>query len=483
MNDLQQERDVLHLIKGGFCPCLLLYVLKGRRRQNRRRQKTLMLGGTPNTKVCIMTTQDTDKKLVLFLHISLVVVYCAHTLLASSMDICSLCHANATCTKEMNKYVCKCNYGLFGNGMTSCRDKNECQIGTHHICGNHTVCHNTHGSFFCVCLKGYRPSNDKDNFIPNDGTFCTDIDECTVPSICGNNSLCKNTPGGYECYCNEGFKEQNSRDDIPFPKNNHISSCMDIDECSVSNICGDKSQCVNIPGSFECYCEKGYVLKNGKEPFSANDSSYTCTDVDECAVSDVCGYYGRCKNILGSYECYCKEGYKLQNGTDPWREDHSKALCTAVDCGSPPVLPSSIMDSPYNSTFGSMVTYRCAHGFTVGSGQNTSFCTAEGRWSEVSLVCKVVDCGSPPVLPNSIMDSPYNSTFGSMVTYRCAHGFTADSDQNTSFCTAEGRWAGASLVCKGRVMVIQLIRFSVQQIEVTYDLCVSAAICSNKAQA
>ncbi|KAI1239781.1 hypothetical protein IHE44_0011213 [Lamprotornis superbus] len=59
-------------------------------------------------------------------------------------------------------------------------DKDECQIGASKICGNHTLCHNTHGSFYCVCLDGYRASNNNKTFIPNDGTNCTGVD-CGVP--------------------------------------------------------------------------------------------------------------------------------------------------------------------------------------------------------------------------------------------------------------------------------------------------------------
>lgn len=51
-------------------------------------------------------------------------------------------------------------------------DKDECQIGANFICGDHTVCHNTHGSFYCTCLKGYAPTNNMAVFIPNDGTYC-----------------------------------------------------------------------------------------------------------------------------------------------------------------------------------------------------------------------------------------------------------------------------------------------------------------------
>lgn len=52
-------------------------------------------------------------------------------------------------------------------------DKNECQFGATVVCGNHTSCHNTLGGFYCICLEGYRATNNNKTFIPNDGTFCT----------------------------------------------------------------------------------------------------------------------------------------------------------------------------------------------------------------------------------------------------------------------------------------------------------------------
>lgn len=52
-------------------------------------------------------------------------------------------------------------------------DKNECQFGATLVCGNHTSCHNTLGGFYCICLEGYRATNNNKTFIPNDGTFCT----------------------------------------------------------------------------------------------------------------------------------------------------------------------------------------------------------------------------------------------------------------------------------------------------------------------
>lgn len=56
-------------------------------------------------------------------------------------------------------------------------DKNECQFGATVVCGSHTSCHNTLGGFYCVCLEGYRATNNNKTFIPNDGTFCTGTQE------------------------------------------------------------------------------------------------------------------------------------------------------------------------------------------------------------------------------------------------------------------------------------------------------------------
>lgn len=56
-------------------------------------------------------------------------------------------------------------------------DKDECQLGAK-ICGQHTTCHNTYGSYYCTCSAGYSPSNNMAIFIPNDGTSCAGQSVC-----------------------------------------------------------------------------------------------------------------------------------------------------------------------------------------------------------------------------------------------------------------------------------------------------------------
>uniref|UniRef100_A0A6Q2X9P6 Adhesion G protein-coupled receptor L4 n=1 Tax=Esox lucius TaxID=8010 RepID=A0A6Q2X9P6_ESOLU len=80
---------------------------------------------------------------------------------------------------------------------------NECQNVTY-ICGNNSKCTNTEGSYYCTCGPGYI-STGLNNFRPNDGTECTDVDECKNAHICGPFSHCHNTKGSFFCNCQRDY--------------------------------------------------------------------------------------------------------------------------------------------------------------------------------------------------------------------------------------------------------------------------------------
>lgn len=50
-------------------------------------------------------------------------------------------------------------------------DDNECGNLTQ-PCGENANCTNTEGSYYCMCVSGFRSSSNKDRFITNDGTIC-----------------------------------------------------------------------------------------------------------------------------------------------------------------------------------------------------------------------------------------------------------------------------------------------------------------------
>uniref|UniRef100_A0A667YKV0 Thrombomodulin n=1 Tax=Myripristis murdjan TaxID=586833 RepID=A0A667YKV0_9TELE len=56
-------------------------------------------------------------------------------------------------------------------------------------------------------------------------------------------------------------------------------------------------------GEPQCYCPNGYIQDR-------RNATYICTDIDECENERPCEH--TCLNTLGSYECFCDEGYELQ---------------------------------------------------------------------------------------------------------------------------------------------------------------------------
>ncbi|KAM6363257.1 sushi domain-containing protein 1 isoform 3-T5 [Pluvialis apricaria] len=321
----------------------------------------------------------------------------------SVSDVCATCHIHATCHQIEGKSVCICNYGFVGNGRTHCQDKDECQIGASKICGNHTLCHNTHGSFYCVCLDGYRASNNNKTFIPNDGTNCTDIDECEESGLCGRNARCVNTEGSYGCYCNDGYKLENG--ERSFHPNGNIVSCKEIGcgsppEMMHGYIVGNYSL---LPGSAVHYeCEEGFYSNEGK--FS-----------------------------------YC-------TANETW--EPATLSCKGVDCGVPPSVLNAHPASVSGTTYGGEVTYNCDHGYFIASGNRTAICNAKGQWDGIDLVCKEIDCGKPLLIPHAKMIWDNSSTLWSRVYYQCKEGYYFNGARNFSECTVDQSWENITYVCK-----------------------------------
>ncbi|XP_028270211.1 sushi domain-containing protein 1 isoform X1 [Parambassis ranga] len=263
------------------------------------------------------------------------------------LDVCATCHANATCEDKSDGSgkVCNCKYGFVGNGRTFCQDKDECQIGAIKICGQHTTCHNTYGSYYCTCLAGYSPSNNMAVFIPNDGTHC-----------------------------------------------------QDIDECRVTGLCGEGGQCRNLEGSFDCSCQVGYKVHNGAEPFHPPRDEATCKVVDcgpPASVEDtvLLSLTGTTYNSLATFAC--DEGFV-------WRRGENSSVCGAdglwkgptmvceAKCGPVPFLVNS--EVVWHNR--SVVIHRCMAGYHSWRGSNMSVCSSSGIWEKASLKCIEI---KPPI--------------------------------------------------------------------------------------
>nr|XP_057927625.1 sushi domain-containing protein 1 isoform X7 [Doryrhamphus excisus] len=319
---------------------------------------------------------------------------------ANIQDVCSSCHVNATCDNKSDNSgkVCNCKYGFVGNGRTLCQDKDECQIGATKICGQHTTCHNTYGSYYCTCLDGYMASNNMPVFIPNDGTHCQDMDECSVSGQCG--------PGG---------------------------------------------QCRNLDGGFDCSCQLGYRVHNGKEPFHPHKDKASCKVVDcgHPALQDNMLLFSATGTTYGSVATFvCGEGFLLKSGVttslcgDDGLWTRTNMICEVVDCGPPPHFPHSHMLWNKSSKMGAEVFYQCNFGYRHAGDSNVSTCTNAGQWEGASVLCQA-KCGPIPLLAHSDVVWHNNS----VVIHRCVNGYHSWRGSDVSLCSSSGVWQMATIKC------------------------------------
>uniref|UniRef100_A0A3Q3E096 Sushi domain containing 1 n=1 Tax=Labrus bergylta TaxID=56723 RepID=A0A3Q3E096_9LABR len=346
-----------------------------------------------------------------------------------TLDVCASCHVNATCDDKLDGSgkVCNCKYGFVGNGRAFCQDKDECQSGVSTICGPHTTCHNTYGSYYCRCLSGYSPSNNMDVFIPNDGTHCRDIDECRrISGLCGDGGLCKNLEGSFYCSCQLGYQVHNGPE--RFNPNTNKAFCKGTD---TETACSEQDE-----------YELGlyFVLSH-----SVVDCGRPAAVEDMVLLSVPWTTYGSVAMFA------CDEGFVWRSGANSsvcgadgrWRGPTT--VCEDVDCGSPPSTPHAHILWKKSSRVGAKVHYQCHSGYhNVGKG-DVSMCTAAGSWERPPVLCQAILCGGPPILPHTGRMWNGNSAPGSTVTYFCKTGFY--QKRNVSVCTADGGWDGASLLC------------------------------------
>uniref|UniRef100_A0A8C4YYM4 Sushi domain containing 1 n=1 Tax=Gadus morhua TaxID=8049 RepID=A0A8C4YYM4_GADMO len=383
-------------------------------------------------------------------------------------DICASCHANATCSipQDGSGHVCICMYGFIGNGRTLCQDKDECQIGARKICGPRAACHNTVGSYACTCMGGFRPSNHRTSFTPNDGTYCQDIDECgRHPAVCGEGARCVNLEGDFECRCLLGYRAHNASD--PLQPLRDKGSCKVVDcgpppageAVRVLSTNGTAYGSVVLMG-----CKDGFLWRRG-------DNSSTCgPDGTWSRPAPLCQEI-QCGEPLskpharmlwdngtrvGSVLHYqCEEGYRPSTnrhspstnrsvcGEDgQWEE--SDLRCEELSCGTPLIVPGTKPLWDGRSSAGSKVLYMCSASYYLESGQvgAVSTCSETGEWGQVPLNCRA-RCGPAPSLAHAEV-AWYNS---SVTVHRCLDGYRSSRGSSVSVCGKAGQWQKATLKC------------------------------------
>ena len=191
-------------------------------------------------------------------------------------------------------FECGCQPGFELNPVSKiCEDINECSNDPCNKPGTRR-CKNTDGSYTCKCKRNYTGNHCETSVCPTGytGDDCTeDLDECEITGICKKFQGCKNSVGSYECYCNIGFLLEPNQ-------------CVDIDECLPElDICQTSGTCNNFEGGFECECHNGYESKNHSSLLIGNE----CVDIDECLDEDeknqACSELQECRNTAGAWKC------------------------------------------------------------------------------------------------------------------------------------------------------------------------------------
>ncbi|KAK4747243.1 hypothetical protein SAY87_026280 [Trapa incisa] len=109
---------------------------------------------------------------------------------------------------------------------------------------------------------------------------CIDAQKNRSTYACkGENTTCTDAENwrGYRCHCKDGYKGS--------PYLSSSDGCQDIDECASSNPCNVTSLCINLPGTFNCSCPKGFA-GDGKRDGNGNgctpiirSKKYTSRDI------------------------------------------------------------------------------------------------------------------------------------------------------------------------------------------------------------
>ncbi|XP_038129578.1 sushi domain-containing protein 1 isoform X4 [Cyprinodon tularosa] len=381
-------------------------------------------------------------------------------------NVCSTCHVNATCEDKPDGSgkVCNCKYGFVGNGIHFCQDKDECQIGATKICGQHTTCHNTYGSYYCTCLAGYSPSNNMAVFIPNDGTHCQDIDECRITGLCGEGGLCRNLEGSFDCSCHVGYRVHNGSE--PFQPQRDGASCRVVD-CGQPSLVED-TVLLSITGTkygdmASFGCDEGFVWRRGdnssvcRADGSWSGATLVCEEI-LCGNPPLIEFTEQVWNQSsspGSTVLYlCKEGFHSNGGynvsicSNNGKWTSPTLSCQEMLCGDPPVVPHTAQLWDGSFTFGSTATYYCKIGFYHHDGSNVSVCAENGYWTLPDILCKEIICSEPPFIDHANMQLEGKQRVGSVVYYQCEEGYYTTGLRNYSECGENGLWQDVDLLCE-----------------------------------
>uniref|UniRef100_A0A1B0D7N4 Uncharacterized protein n=1 Tax=Phlebotomus papatasi TaxID=29031 RepID=A0A1B0D7N4_PHLPP len=236
-------------------------------------------------------------------------------------------HRN-TCVDLPIQAGCYCSLGFVRDLKGNCVPDSKCQCGKNEVYKYSSPCNekcNTGDqdcsqlSYYrgCFCADGY--VRIKGKCVPNDNCKCGTNEKYSLSNVCletcdGNPEICKDIPVEAGCYCASGYRRHTNGKCIPDTK----CPCTDPNAeykqgrtCEYE--CVPDSECVNQLCFKACYCKDGYKLINGS---CLQESECTCEGTnEEYKVSNDCmetcdGNPLSCDGISTEPGCYCASGYR-----------------------------------------------------------------------------------------------------------------------------------------------------------------------------
>ncbi|KAI2804698.1 hypothetical protein BLOT_003686 [Blomia tropicalis] len=280
------------------------------------------------------------------------------------------CPSNEECVSSGGTNQCVCRRGYVRDADREiCRDLNECTELPKSPCGANAFCANTDGGFTCQCPN---------DFTGNSYSVCyPDEMKCSSDKECPGNLMCVDEYDRPQCGCKAPYIREgdycvmlsrNCSSTIPCPQNQDCiitnsgfgycicpkgftleanGQCRDINECvemAEFDLCSSNSECINLPGSYECLCNPGYsgvdpcdwiqcgqhaecILEDKGpkcqcKPGCTGNPNEGCHDINECTSllpidpNGPCGASSICINLVGSFRCECLAGAK----GDPYKD-------------------------------------------------------------------------------------------------------------------------------------------------------------------
>ncbi|KAI6209562.1 Calcium binding EGF domain-containing protein [Aphelenchoides besseyi] len=232
------------------------------------------------------------------------------------------CSSHGKCRNVWQGHVCDCDSNWSGANCSI--HENECE---EFPCINAGQCINKDDSHHCVCPRGFngdscekeidfcekRPCQNEGTCIRNstniegftcdcavgfEGPHCeVNIDDC-APNPCHHNGRCMDRVAGFECDCGgTGYKG--------------LLCDADQDECLEPNLNCVHGECTNLPGSYQCDCEPGFIGQRCNQvdpcyPDAQNRSIHSCVH-GICVNARV--VKSRDREII-EHDCSCFENFE-----------------------------------------------------------------------------------------------------------------------------------------------------------------------------